>query len=114
MSIDIILDPTVIDHERNAAALDLADIQDNRPLDPLISISQHPSKNDLFALESHDEIIPLIWVRLNFFPLGVYRALKPRARYGIFCTIKTVIARGFFRRSDQCMTSSIVSSTQEL
>ncbi len=85
---DIISDPEAQDHEKDDAAMDLADLEDDRALSVLISVAQSPSENDLFALDTYGETIAVIWMRQNIFPKHEYQTLNASARYGIFRTIK--------------------------
>ena len=86
--IDIILDPQAQDHEKDDAAMDLEDFDDDRALEALLVKAENPNKNDEFALESYGETIGTYWIRRNRFPIEIYRSLNSKAKFGVFTSIK--------------------------
>ncbi|MFZ0565130.1 MAG: hypothetical protein WAM28_02965 [Chlamydiales bacterium] len=86
--VEIILDPNAQDHEKDDAAIDLADSNDNQALEALIKISQSPSENDIFALPNYGEAIATIWLKRNFFNLNIYLSLKGPVRSGICAVLE--------------------------
>jgi hypothetical protein len=86
--VDIILDPNAADHEKDDAALDLAEFNDDHALNALIKASQNPSKTDLFALDNYGETIGKIWVKRNFFDKEIYNSLHSDAKWGIYCILQ--------------------------
>ena len=82
--VDLILDPNAADHEKDDAAMDLAEFNDDRALNALIKASQAPCKADQFALDNYGETIGTIWLRRNHFDKDVYYSLRSRARAGIY------------------------------
>lgn len=81
--VDIILDPNAADHEKDDAAIDLSEFNDDRALNALIKASQNPCEADLFALENYGETIGTIWVKRNIFDQEVYYSLHSDVRAGI-------------------------------
>lgn len=81
--IDIILDPNAEDHEKDDAALDLAEYDDEKALAALIKASKNPTYSDQFALENYGEAIGEMWARKNQFDLQDYKLLHPTARYSL-------------------------------
>ncbi len=87
--VDIILDPNAKDHEKDDAAMDLAEYDDDRALQALIQVSQNPTKEDQSALDVYGETIGIYWVKRNFFPLKIYLSLKGTVRSGICNVLET-------------------------
>lgn len=85
--IDIIKDPDALDHEKDDAALDLAEFDDSHALEVLIEVSKTPQKSDEFALENYGETIGKMWLKRNYFSLDIYNSLHPLAKNGIYSVI---------------------------
>jgi len=87
--VDIILDPNAADYEKDDAAIDLAEFDDDRALDALLKASQTPCEADKFALDNYGETIGIIWVRRGFFDKNAYYSLQSTVRAGIYHVIES-------------------------
>ena len=95
--IDIILDPQAQDHEKDDAAMDLEDFDDDRALGALLVKAENPNENDEFALESYGETIGTSWIKRNLFLMEIFRSLNQKAKFGVFTSIKEFKPEWIFR-----------------
>ena len=84
---EIILDPNAADHEKDDAAMDLADYyEDDRGIMALVKVSQNPQENDMFSLDVYGETIANIWLKRNYFDLNTYLKFHQLVRSGV-CSV---------------------------
>ena len=85
--IDILFDPTARIDEKDDAAMDLGEYDDDKALKALIKAAQDPETDEYCVLDSCGESIASIWVRRNFFSKEIFNSLRKLAKVAIFQTI---------------------------
>ncbi|WP_059360116.1 hypothetical protein [Parachlamydia acanthamoebae] len=80
--IKLLLDDTVSVAERDDAAMDLFEFDDNRALNALIQIAKKNEENPV-VLNSCGESIASIWIRRNQFDSECYKNLNKIAQAGV-------------------------------
>jgi len=85
--IDVLFDPTAREDEKDDAAMDLGDYNDNRALHALLKIASNFNETDI-VLQSAGESIGRIWVKQNQFDIEEYKKLHPDAQSEIYAVIQ--------------------------
>ena len=93
--IEVILDPTARDHEKDDAAMDIVDedlrfgwSSDKRVIDAIVHASLYPSEEDRTVRSQYGEAIGEIWAYNNIFDLDTYLKLPGTVRYGIYVSTR--------------------------
>ena len=85
--INVLLDKTAREDERDDAAMDLANYPTQAALKALLQIAKNNSE-EYIILSSSGESIAKIWIQLNIFSIDDYKTLTSVARSEAFSVIK--------------------------
>lgn len=100
--IQILLDRTATVSERDDAALDLAEISDERALNALLAVVRNIN-DEPFIMDVCGESIAQIWIKMNRFDNNIINSFHPLARsstLGYIEEIKPELMKSFNEKSD--------------
>jgi hypothetical protein len=87
--IEILLDTNARIDERDDAAMDLGQYNDDRALNALLSIVLNPNE-EKSIMDVCGESIAEIWVKRDYFDVNLYNKMVPLAQFELYSYIKGI------------------------